>query len=190
MIMKRITLYAILAILTALTTTAAQPARGYRGFIDWNNSVTHINRSATGPIWHDAYYIGGSTAHGYQINPMWFVGAGIGLEFNLSEPTFMFPLYAEGRADLIFGRFTPFVDARLGYQFSEIGNGVYFSPSVGYRLGISRKCGLNLGLGLTLRDCVDETYRSRHTSAATIYDFIGKRHNTKLFFSFRLGIDF
>lgn len=188
--MKRIAIYTILALLTALSASAARPQRGYRGFIDWNNSITHIDRSATGPLWHDAYYVGGTTTHGYQINPTWFVGAGIGLLYNPTEQSYTFPLYAEGRADLVFGRFTPFVDARIGYQFSDIGNGIYFSPTVGYRLGLSQKCGLNLGVGLTLRDYLDESYSIGGTPAAPVYTYTGLAHRTKLYFSVRLGIDF
>lgn len=73
--MRRI-LFITLAVMIAFTASSRQPQRGYRGFVDWNNSL--IERPGFLPADKNHYYYSGiSTSHGYQINPMWFVGAGI-----------------------------------------------------------------------------------------------------------------
>ncbi|MDE6395892.1 MAG: hypothetical protein K2K84_01315, partial [Muribaculaceae bacterium] len=95
------------------------------------------------------FFTGVTTSHGYQINPTFFVGAGIGMERCTKFDDWVAPVFAQGRADFLFGKFTPFADLRLGYQFGQ-GGGVYFSPTVGYRFNWGRKAGINLGLGMTL----------------------------------------
>ncbi|MDE5734297.1 MAG: hypothetical protein K2H83_04040, partial [Duncaniella sp.] len=78
--MKRISLI-LLSLLVCLAVLARQPERGYRGFLDCNNSLTSYTYMYT-PEAHrlTAYYSGISTSHGYQITPVWFVGAGLSVE--------------------------------------------------------------------------------------------------------------
>lgn len=79
----------ILIILTIMLATvsagARQPGKGYRGFLDWSSSVRSgrfgfITIDGSFETYRDnTFYTGFSTSHGYQINPIFFVGAGLGM---------------------------------------------------------------------------------------------------------------
>lgn len=188
--MRRI-LFITLAVMIAFTASSRQPQRGYRGFMDWNNSL--IERPGFLPADKNHYYYSGiSTSHGYQINPMWFVGAGISVESNkkFGTLTYIIPVFLQGRADFKLGKFTPFVDARIGYSLTD-GGGIYFSPSIGYRFNWGRKLGINVGVGATIKgnkhDLFGETISPE---GYTIYVKTGSYRDHETYFSFRVGIDF
>ena len=184
----------------AITLNARQPERGYRGFLEWSNSLCSEKRAvfAPGPGLNIIGYsrvnyllTGASTSHGYQINSRFFVGAGIGIEHNQRWGSWMAPLFAQGRMDLQFGKFTPYADVRLGWDLTEEG-GIYFSPSIGYRFNWGRKLGINIGAGLTLIDYRYYEYGFIPVSVSG-YDTVylkGSYHKAKPYFSFRVGIEF
>lgn len=116
--MKRILLFT-LAAFSILTLSAKQPEKGYRGFLDWSNSICRQavwSFSAGKPVKETQLYTGVSTSHGYQFNPNIYVGAGIGLEHNKKWDSNIVPLFLDVRTDQEFGKFTPFADLRLGFN--------------------------------------------------------------------------
>lgn len=191
------TVFILLAIISfTLVSEARQPRRGYRGFLEWSSSL-RSDRFAALDIYgniqterHTSFYTGFSTSHGYQINPMFFVGAGIGLERCGSRVNWVAPIFVQGRIDLKLGKFTPFGDLRLGMNVDG-GTGIYFSPSVGYRFNWGRKMGVNFGAGLTLAGYKTEHYEMSYVGPDEyeIY-YVGTRSHVRPYFSFRLGIDF
>ena len=189
---RTITTFLMLAL--ALVAFGRQPEQGYRGFIDWSNSY-RTTANFTGFPRISSYYTGISTSHGYQFNPVLFVGAGLDFEHCSKIDSNILALYAHGRTDFKFGKFTPFADARLGYNFVS-GGGVYFSPSIGYRFNWGRKMGVNVSVGYTLQGCRADVYeilnydQGQNQGGWGIGNKIGTRHGTASFFSFRLGIDF
>ena len=50
------------------------------------------------------FYTGLTTSHGYQIDPMFFIGAGLGMERCGSLGNWVAPVFVEGRADFEFGK--------------------------------------------------------------------------------------
>ena len=155
----------ILLIMTIMLATvsagARQPGKGYRGFLDWSSSVRSdrfgfINIYVSFETYRDnTFYTGFSTSHGYQINPIFFVGAGFGMERCGEWDSWIAPVFMQGRADFLFGKFTPFGDLRIGYNVAN-GGGVYVSPTVGYRFNWARKMGVNLGCLLYTSDAADD----------------------------------
>lgn len=196
--MKKVFLILSLLSLT-VTGFARQPKKGYRGFFDWSSSVRSEeiasiigNDFSISKTYHETFFFtGASTSHGYQINPLFFVGAGIGLENNQKWGTWIAPIFAQGRLDLQLGKFTPFADVRLGWNMTE-GGGVYFSPTVGYRFNWGRKMGVNIGLGLSLIDYKIYKYEGTMDIDNGFYElyYAGTYHQVKPYFSFRVGIDF
>lgn len=83
--MKR-TIFLLLVIIAFTNAEARQPKRGYRGFLEWSSSVRSDNFGVFDMNWNltmerqSMFYTGFSTSHGYQINPMFFIGAGLGME--------------------------------------------------------------------------------------------------------------
>ncbi|MDE6097550.1 MAG: hypothetical protein K2L80_00550 [Muribaculaceae bacterium] len=178
-----------IAVATAFSLNARQPHSGYRGFIDWSNNI-RSDKYDNWPVRQTAYYTGVTTSHGYQINPMFFAGAGIGAEYCSNYSEFIVPVFVQGRADFSFGAFTPFADIRLGANLSS-GTGVYFSPSVGYRFNWGRKVGVNVSLGMTLAGYKCELYDVTVTpDGYWSLAYIGSEHRSRPYFSFRLGFDF
>ena len=194
--MKR-TIFLLLAIIAfAHVSEARQPKRGYRGFLEWSSSVRSEN---FGDFYLDGefgfrrqttFYTGLTTSHGYQIDPMFFIGAGLGMERCGSLGNWVAPVFVEGRADFEFGKFTPFADIRFGANLAE-DFGVYFSPSIGYRFNWGRKMGVNIGAGLTLAGYTAEHYEGTWFDKDSFeMHYVGTRHHIRPYFSFRLGIDF
>lgn len=156
--MKRIYMMMIMSML-ALTGWGRQPERGYRGFVD-GSMTFHIETSLYGSKSHE--WLGAQTSHGYQFNPHLFVGAGIGYEALLnngsSRQKRIFPVFADVRSDWKFGKFTPFIDAKLGANFTK-GTGLYFSPSIGYRFNWGTKMAVNLAVGASFFGWHEEGYK-------------------------------
>lgn len=194
--MKKTFLLILAIIIAALAVQARQPQTGYRGFLEWSNSVRSdtyatIDYNNHKQSWSQTTLnVGATTSHGYQIDSQWFVGAGLGVEYCIDYGSYMVPLFAEGRMDMQFGRFTPFADVRAGVNLGE-GIGAYLSPSIGYRFNWGRKVGINLGVGLTLAGYKVECYEGWWDDAESFEMwYVGTKHRMRAYFSFRLGLDF
>lgn len=195
--MKRFCIFILVSVFVLSVANARQPKRGYRGFLDWSSSVRSekflewSGPNMNGVFRDNTFYTGFSTSHGYQIDPMFFVGAGFGVEYCSKMDNWIAPVYAQGRVDLQFGKVTPFGDVRLGYNLAQ-GGGVYFSPTIGYRFNWGRKTGINLGAGLTLAGYKVEEYDVWIDTESSYIEMVykGTRHKVRPYFSFRVGLDF
>ena len=141
------------AFILSLSVTAAEPQKGYRGFVDANVDLS-FDRGGYGNNTTTVFY-GISTSHGYQFNSHFFLGAGLMYERNHPYPHNWFgsfPIFLQARTDWKLGRLPLYGDLRVGgvilgeYRF-------FVSPTVGYRLNLGRKSNLNFGIGMNLRGC-------------------------------------
>lgn len=181
----------VLLLCCALSAAAKQPERGYRGFVEWSSSIRSYASSSVGFTDKDniSYLTGLSVTNGYQLSPMWFVGAGISFEAETSGYDYILPIFIEGRADFKFGKITPFADLRVGYGLNY--SNIYLSPTVGYRFNWGRKLGVNVGVGATLTRWKFARFKLVETSDDTwIYEQTSNSRRLLGFFSFRVGIDF
>ena len=125
-------------------------AQGYRGFFEVTPSLGHgVSFDVT-------------TAHGWQFNQNWFVGAGIGAVNVLETEDFLYeyeenismPIFAKVRFDLLSEKvLTWFADLNVGYvACSELDAylQLYSSLSVGMRYRLTERFGLNFGVGCSL----------------------------------------
>lgn len=182
---KRI-LAAIAAFTIVTSVYGRHPARGYRGFLDWSSDIRRekvFYGSATN------FLTGATTTHGYQFNSWLFAGCGLGLEHGSKFNDNIVPVFADVRFDPQLGTFTPFADLRLGYNCCD-GGGVYFSPSLGYRLDLGRKMGINVGIGLTVKGWKSDVYNIGYFDEHYTANYIGTHRSADVFFNFRVGIDF
>ena len=187
-------MFAIIAF--AYVSEARQPKRGYRGFLEWSSSVRSDKYGVFDKNWNltterqGTFYTGFTTSHGYQINPMFFIGAGLGMERCGKLDNWIAPLFIQGRIDFKFGKFTPFGDLRLGANIAD-GGGIYISPTIGYRYNWGRKMGVNLGIGLSLAGYKAEHYEGTTTGPDSYeIQYVSTEHHINPYFSFRIGIDF
>ena len=116
------------------TSQARQPQKGYRGFADWDNMLSISFAFIAGDGGESRVITGFTTSHGYQFNNWLYVGGGTGFMYDLNwkkgmvnygDPRMVIPIFAEGRLDAKWGKFTPYFSARLGGNVASHG-GVYF----------------------------------------------------------------
>ena len=189
-------LVVVMSATISIPVAARQPQQGYRGFVEWANSVRtdkfadFYPNGTIGIRRETALRSGISTSHGYQINSLFFAGAGVGVEFPGKGATGLLPAFLEGRADFQWGRLTPFADLRAGVNM-----GVkclpYISPSIGYRFNWGRKLGLNLGIGMTLAGYRTKDYDITFPEPDWVeFEYVGESDRFAAYFSFRIGFDF
>lgn len=179
----------ILVLLLFVTSTVTMNAQGgYRGFFDVTASVSEFNLDIT-------------TAHGYQFNKNWFLGAGTGV-INVLQPckkykekttygtywgeeqeTIGLPLFAKVRFDMLGEKsLTYFAEADLGYaivlRYVDEFTPLYASVTVGLRQRLTSRLGLNFGIGCSV---VPTGGYADHKS------YYG---DSKLKFNIKVGVDF
>ena len=136
--------------------------KGYRGFVDLGGFVGLNNTFDS----YAAFML--STSHGYQINPYFYFGVGIGVNVykyhssytwaELDDTDAFIPFYVDFRVFPIGRkRVTPFVGMKLGYSVSTMedvengGNfgGFYHQYSAGISVAILSNFGWFLSLGFS-----------------------------------------
>ena len=132
------------------TTAFAQEAKSYRGFTDFSYSLGVGDKSEN----FDRYTL--STTHGYQLDDMFFVGAGVSFEYVRDIAASLVPIYADVRMDIpLHSRsIKPFVDAKIGYAAGEV-DGFYFAPTIGVRVPVRFVKAMNFGFGYKLQKIQD-----------------------------------
>lgn len=140
----------LMAVALFATTAFAQDAKSYRGFTDLSYSLGVGDDSED----FDRYTL--STTHGYQLDDLFFVGAGVSIEYVRNLAVALVPIYADVRMDLpLRGRsIKPYVDAKIGYAAGEV-DGFYFAPTVGIRVPVKFVKAMNFGFGYKLQKLQD-----------------------------------
>lgn len=99
---------------------------------------------------------------GYQINPYFSVGAGIGIRQYKAESWLtgkyraaLIPVFADFRVNFMDFRFSPYLSLGAGYSFDATrdfdGVGFLINPSIGVSVKISEKSALNVDLGYEIQ---------------------------------------
>lgn len=139
-------------VVTAMVATVAfaQDAKSYRGFTDLSYTL------GVGDTSEDFDRFTLSTTHGYQLDDMFFVGAGLSFEYVRDAAVALVPIYADVRMDIPLRSrsIKPFVDAKVGYAAGQL-DGFYFAPTVGVRVPVRFVQAMNFGLGYKLQKIQD-----------------------------------
>ena len=178
----------ILVLLTVLFTSqlmVAQNNQGscYRGFVDGGYTI------GIGDYDFGRFEI--NTSHGYQINPFFFVGGGIGLHFmpnyetagmNIAldkrESKVDIPVFANIRANFSKGKISPFVDGKAGTYVTNSG-GLYLNLSAGCRIALNEKQAVDISVGYTTEKLEFETFNSFTSSKNMNYTRMPRKLNTE-----------
>lgn len=147
----------LLILILSVATLQPISAQSYRGFADIE--AGYIFDQADKPV-----LIGVTTTHGVQLAPKFFIGAGSGILIDSNE--FYIPLYADFRFDFFNGKkISPFIDLKAGYTLLGInsngtgaGAGLYLNPTVGFRIRLTERMGINIGLAYSLLKSVEYEY--------------------------------
>lgn len=142
-----------------------------------------------------------NTSHGYQFNPYFFLGAGVGLHFMPSYETsgmdipldvrdskVDIPVFANIRSHFSKGKFAPFADLKGGTYITN-GGGLYVVASVGIRYALNDKQGLSLSLGYTNENLEFEVFDGFIGYDSMDYTRDKKQYNTEAV-AIKLGFDF
>lgn len=152
-------------------------ARGYRGFADLGYTLGTGNAGTPRVTF--------ATSHGYQLLPQLFVGAGVGLNRYYDIGRWGVPVFAHVRSDIFNRRFTPFVEAKVGYSFGDV-EGFYLNPAIGYRLGFGESFALNVAMGYSFQYVEGGTYHYDNNGGMTFHSHKVNMGGIDL----RLGIEF
>jgi len=152
--MKKLVL--LILLLLGFFTLSAQvfPKRGYRVFLEGGFN------SAVGNFQYNRVYL--SSSHGFQMNPLLFLGCGQATQFYISKEKdgniakFCEPVFADIRLDFIPQNVTPFFDFRLGGAFMGEVTGFHMSITGGVRAG---RCNFSTGYEVQyIEDYSDSSY--------------------------------
>lgn len=166
---------------------------GYHGFADFTYTI------GVGDYTFDRFEL--SSTHGYQFNPYFFLGGGIGFHFMqeyetpgmdipLDSRDFMIdiPLYAETRITFIDSGISPFISGRGGYYLTH-GGGLYLNASVGCRFAIGADHAINVFIGYSSENLEFDTF-DRFISSSSMDYITEKRKLSTEGVSIRVGYEF
>lgn len=118
-----------------------------------------------------------NTSHGYQITPVFYIGAGTGLHFmslyetkgssdiplDIRDSKVDIPVFANARINFTKDKFTPFIDVKGG-KFLTNNGGLYTNVSIGCRIATNEKQAINISIGYTNEKLEFQTF-SKFNSA-------------------------
>lgn len=162
--MKKV-LFSLAVLLASQMLSAQNTSSGcYRGFIDGGYTI------GVGDYDFGRFEI--NTSHGYQINPFFFVGGGLGLHFmpeyktdgmdiplDQRESKVEVPVFANLRANFSKGKNTPFIDGKAGTYVTNNGD-LYLNLSLGCRFALNEKQAVNVLVGYTIEKLEFESFKS------------------------------
>ncbi len=153
----------------------------YRGFLD------------LGPSFGNGFSLDFTTAHGWQFNQNWFLGAGVGAvnvietyNSDTNDEMISVPIFAKVRFDNLSEKvLTFFTEGNIGYcvhcNGGSAGFPLYASFMLGMRHRLTEKMGLNFGVGFSI--VPSESYES---NSYYYYD----DDDSALKFNIKVGVDF
>lgn len=191
--MKKV-LFSLAVLLASQMLSAQNTSSGcYRGFIDGGYTI------GVGDYDFGRFEI--NTSHGYQINPFFFVGGGLGLHFmpeyktkgmdiplDQRESKVDIPLFANLRANFSKGKITPFIDGKAGTYVTNNGD-LYLNLSLGCRFALNEKQAVNVLVGYTTEKLEFETFKSFVSYKSMNYTTYSRKLNTEGI-SIKVGFEF
>lgn len=132
--------------------TFAQSGNGERPILKgYKGSVELGFAAGAGDAGHNRMEV--LMVNGYQFNRWLSAGIGTGIQVWQVTQQVTLPLFADFEATFMQKTIAPYANLRLGYCFGLTyddvipKDGVYFSPTVGFRWGVGRNTAWKLGVG-------------------------------------------
>ena len=98
--------------------------------------------------------LGGNLIGGYQLNRMFTLGLGVGLQGYGPREMLLLPMFVDGRIHFPQKKWTPYASLDMGYALSlrpSARGGFLLVPAVGGRVPLSSNTALSLGVGLRIQ---------------------------------------
>ena len=149
---------------------------GYKGIVELGYQI------GTGDYGMDRLKL--DVINGYQINPYFSLGLGVGLRYYFDADDAVIPIFADFRANFIDNPISPYLSLGIGYSFDATNNfdglGFLLSPTIGVSFKISDKSALNVGIGYEMQnmnsysyDSYGDYYGSGHVNSGAISIVVG-----------------
>lgn len=129
----------------------SRKTKGYRNFTTLGVTI------GTGDYGDEAIEV--LTSHGYQFNPYFYLGGGLGVSYHTDWETTFIPIFANARVNFLNANIVPFFDFKIGYSPFD-GTGLYISPSVGTSFSIGTRSAISCSLGYTFQNADIDYYVS------------------------------
>ncbi len=120
--------------------------KGWRFSLDVTNTIGVGAMSNIGGEYRLEFNVIG----GYQFNPYFYTGVGVGLHIWIAEGCVGVPIFADFRGNFLNRKATPYIDFRIGGDVTNVG-GFYMSPTAGCHFRIKNNTGIDFGLGYTMQ---------------------------------------
>lgn len=147
--MKRVILLTFIllaASLTGFTQTNRAFRKGYQASVEIQNSAVFGKDKAGGMMQL-------STLHGFRTGYGLFIGAGLGIGYNLLTDDYIIPLYLDAKYNFLDQKVSPFAGIRTGFRYNgspnqtlgdfiAVSGGIdagAFSIRIGYEYGATRQ---------------------------------------------------
>ncbi len=93
--------------------------------------------------------------NGYQFNPYFSMGFGLGVRYYYDAEAALMPFFADFRANFIDNSVSPYFSLGFGYSFDLTdyfeGVGILLNPTIGVSFKVSDKTALNIGVGYEMQ---------------------------------------
>jgi hypothetical protein len=181
----RLALSLVMLTCVNVTISAQNTASGcYRGFVDAGYTI------GVGDYDFGRFEV--NTTHGYQINPYFFVGAGVGMHFMPSYKTsgmsdipldtrdskVDIPVFAAARGTFMKSRFAPFIDVKGGTYVNNNG-GLYYNISAGLRIAVNEKQAVDISVGYTNEKLEFQTFSHFISDRSLDYTRMPEKYDTE-----------
>lgn len=138
------------------------------------SAIAELNMGIGYDTFADKASFGIQVINGYQVNPNFFAGLGIGLNQHISGAAFA-PVFLDLRVNFLRQRVSPFIDLSGGWAVGltdEDEGGVYGNPSLGVKFFVSRKTALQLSIGFRYQEGTErvETWNVYNGTISDHYD--------------------
>lgn len=146
--MKRVICTGLLCLMALWAKAGDEVKVPHRGYV---GSVEAGFAAGAGDMAHDRGEI--LVVNGYRLNDVFSVGIGTGVQIWRVSQQVTLPLFADVEATFLQSVISPYADFRLGYCWGLSEDemlpkdGLYISPTVGFRWGMGRNTAVKLGVG-------------------------------------------
>lgn len=139
----------------SIIQTNSLKTHGYRGFVDGGFTIG------------DDFIIEANTSHGFQVNPYFYVGGGLGMHIYAIEGVVNLPIFANIRANFLNKKASPFVDFKLGASIVGA-SGLYTALAVGCKIN---RFDVSLGYTVQLTEMYNQIYHNSYYGGYYTYEY-------------------
>lgn len=216
--MKTIRLFILVAVLVVCNTASAQFSNANTSHKQRSSMSSGENGfDGNGPqVGLKGYVEGGYTlgldgndsrfgvqgSFGYQFNQYIFAGAGAGVNFfsdggafgdeEFDDRQMAIPIFADFRVTFLNHSISPYVSTKVGYSVDGV-TGLFFSPSVGCRIGFGNNKAFVVSLGYEIQQATykyREVYWDDYYQEMTRSGFVTEKTKSYSGLAFKVGYEF